>query len=462
MKELILCLLTLFSLPSTNAQHFKLFVEGKQHSFQTDNGSIHINSFDSVRVYGADKWIYNYKYNQDLILGYTPCNNLLLNSWLGNYFIEKQNGSYIFFNHDNDSILIQTDTSKGPWKLMNIGANFIQASFNKQKNNDSTIFINFQAKDTNGLNINHPINNQEIIISKFNGILKALDFYHLPNTYVYNNVGSTNPNNGITNLKTDSIYNYNVGDVFHTYYEGEFWSYRQHQLIKIYTEWIITSKSGLKYYYKERNLEQKLDGYNNPTITVKDNTIIKNISYTPSYLDINPYVNIINNSGKPSWSELYFDSSLNKVVKEVLGFGACKSKSTYGESRIFCSGLGEFKNTYSDGNKSKKVMLYYKKGNNSWGHPINFDSVRNVFFTGIDSKVIDNNIIIHPVPTKNELNILSDTPFKTYLILNALGEMIEEKNLGNKNINISHLANGIYFLKLINEDKVITKKFIKE
>ncbi len=461
MKYLLLILFATLSFSSANSQHFKLFIEDKQQTFKKDNGSFHITDFDSVSTYGADKWFYNYKYNQDSLLNYTPCNYAILNSWLGNYFIEKPDGSYVFFNYNNDSIFIHTDTVQRTWKLMNLGANFIQASFNKQKTNDSTLFINFQAKDNNGINLNHPINNQEIIISKFKGIIKALDFYHLPHISVFTYSGSINPNNGITNLTSDSIFNYNVGDIFHTFSLKEFSAFKHYEKTETYSEWIITSKSGLNYTYSERKL-QGISGNSGLYTRILDSINSKQINYIGGTLSEKPYINLNPHVDNTHWYELKNDTSLGSIVKEGLNFCSCISGGKYCSSTIYGAGIGKFSYTFSDQYFFNMKMVYYKKGSKTWGIPINFDSVLNMFLTGVENKVISNKIIIYPVPTKSEINILSEIPFETYCIISPLGEIIEMKKLENFYINISDLAKGLYFLKLINDNMIITKKFTRE
>lgn len=68
---------------------------------------------------------------------------------------------------------------------------------------------------------------------------------------------------------------------------------------------------------------------------------------------------------------------------------------------------------------------------------------------------------VYPNPFKNSLNIVSDSDFTRYEIINSEGRIIQSGNLQQFKIDTSLLINGIYFLKLFNGTDFITKKIIK-
>jgi len=74
----------------------------------------------------------------------------------------------------------------------------------------------------------------------------------------------------------------------------------------------------------------------------------------------------------------------------------------------------------------------------------------------------ENNIEIYPIPAHDILNIKTDEEVKVF-IYDIFGKKVYS-SLVNKysDINISSLHNGIYILKLIQEDRIISKKIIKE
>lgn len=72
---------------------------------------------------------------------------------------------------------------------------------------------------------------------------------------------------------------------------------------------------------------------------------------------------------------------------------------------------------------------------------------------------------VYPNPAKNTINIKSDVSFDSVEIYNQLGQRVINVNasdLVENSININELTNGIYFMKIMSEDKQQTIKFIKE
>ena len=71
---------------------------------------------------------------------------------------------------------------------------------------------------------------------------------------------------------------------------------------------------------------------------------------------------------------------------------------------------------------------------------------------------------IYPNPVKEVLRIVGDVPFDNlpFTIYNLAGsQIVNGQWLNGQSINVSHLASGIYFLKLETDEGIITKKIIK-
>ncbi len=73
------------------------------------------------------------------------------------------------------------------------------------------------------------------------------------------------------------------------------------------------------------------------------------------------------------------------------------------------------------------------------------------------------NILISPNPSSNVLEIVNvkDVLFNKIILLNINGQLISTYSNKTKRINISNLANGVYFLKIQTEKSVQTLRFIK-
>ncbi len=88
------------------------------------------------------------------------------------------------------------------------------------------------------------------------------------------------------------------------------------------------------------------------------------------------------------------------------------------------------------------------------------------FYTigGVDEKTTENNMLIYPNPTKDNLTIETNSDKEQRLeILNLFGQIIYTSNINKKAIvNTFAFANGIYILKLSPNKEIIVRKFIKE
>jgi photosystem II stability/assembly factor-like uncharacterized protein len=83
--------------------------------------------------------------------------------------------------------------------------------------------------------------------------------------------------------------------------------------------------------------------------------------------------------------------------------------------------------------------------------------------TGINESASNDKVLIYPNPTSNQLIIDNQTisTIKIIEIIDITGKTIKEIQPSNT-IDVANLASGVYFIKLISDEKSITQKFIKE
>ncbi|MCA0349472.1 MAG: T9SS type A sorting domain-containing protein [Bacteroidetes bacterium] len=83
----------------------------------------------------------------------------------------------------------------------------------------------------------------------------------------------------------------------------------------------------------------------------------------------------------------------------------------------------------------------------------------------LENIVFDNDfsITIYPNPTQNILNINTQETIKEVSVYDMLGKKVNTNQVSNNTLNVSNLAQGFYFIKIIGEnDKTFSTKFIKE
>lgn len=79
---------------------------------------------------------------------------------------------------------------------------------------------------------------------------------------------------------------------------------------------------------------------------------------------------------------------------------------------------------------------------------------------------LKNKIVLYPNPVKNEINIETEAPLKSIVIISIEGRQLKKFdniNSGIQSLNIEELSKGLYFVKFVTKDgTILTKKIIKE
>jgi len=106
-------------------------------------------------------------------------------------------------------------------------------------------------------------------------------------------------------------------------------------------------------------------------------------------------------------------------------------------------------------------------GNNLYFDNINFYNNTTI---GIEEVATENSANVMPNPAENLISIniqLAETSDVQYSVVNYMGQVVLNANLGNLNkgmhaekVNIDALAAGVYFVKIQMNDQLITEKLI--
>ncbi|MBI2280655.1 MAG: T9SS type A sorting domain-containing protein, partial [Bacteroidetes bacterium] len=84
--------------------------------------------------------------------------------------------------------------------------------------------------------------------------------------------------------------------------------------------------------------------------------------------------------------------------------------------------------------------------------------------TGIEENNLESSleIEIYPNPTLSQLTIDTELDISEIIIVDITGKTIKTIKQNTNSVNVANLSNGIYFIKVITDEKTITKKFVKQ
>lgn len=380
--------------------------------------------------------------------------------WLGDPIQKKENGDFVFHNFYGKSITIknQSHTNIGDqWNCFTTGnlqnVLTIKATvdtallFDFLGLTDSVKVIRFQAYDENGDETECPVNGTKIKISKHYGLIQTLPFVVFPNvenySYSYPNsddilyvVGMANPDTGISNLTRLEVFDYYPGDEIHIKTDHFYWNgsgtqtLLEDKILRCLQRFEF--EDSLKYTMERQWWYKKEVNYND---TPEDDTIIEftrfdtvQKSYTPSErFDSYPKESYVNHYSddhnfvyQNSMDSLFLGSSkrLNRTVGTFLDDDTCMSIPSFDgcsvyEEGDFYKGLGGpyYYCTNFGSYDYKRELVYYKKGDQEWGNPIN------IFPT--DNK--------NPATTNKDAYRIYPNPADDYFIVEMPGSM--KKNI---------------------------------
>ena len=88
-----------------------------------------------------------------------------------------------------------------------------------------------------------------------------------------------------------------------------------------------------------------------------------------------------------------------------------------------------------------------------------------IFYGAVHVNENENEISLYPIPSKKEINLISNKELLSIEIINSNGQIVKTLNgynsINHTKIDISSLSNGIYFMKINTNDGLSVKKFHK-
>lgn len=488
----IMCLLLInistFGTSEANTNNYKCLDPLQTYYFSGEYDQVKCIRIDSVKL-ETDSVYYPFytlcfvdsveTINQIYFHNYSPC----FSSWIGKKMILKPNGDNIFINRFNDSITIKTTALVGEkWEMWHNKQISIEANVISHDTltflglTDSVKTIRLKSVNNEGNPVNFLTEDYTIKLSKYYGLIQTPSFYHFPfkvNTQ-YDNSGTNNPLIGLSspkagfqNLTWKEVYDFEVGDEFHVH-ESKF-DFGNGTEKKIINKIISKEQVDNNFKYKYLRKEQILNRFNSiDENKYTEDTITETILPFPVFdkLPNEPQSNIYGHKELPKFGMnvthpdfkhiLFFDNLFNNQ-DSILWNDNIIVDGGYYEYYEFRKGLGgpyyEYHPFMWMGSDFSR-LVYYQKGNNSWGVP--FDKLQ-----------------IKPLNENSNIQVVFNNQNKTVQILNQAlitghsqisiyditGKAITQQTIDSETqiIQTNDWQKGIYFYSIKNDEGIFSQ-----
>jgi hypothetical protein len=412
------------------------------------------------------------------------CYSPLGASWIGERIIEKQNGNTLFFNQANDTIVLNTKAGlNSRWIMCSIDDILFKATITNLDTmnflgfTDSVKTISIQAYDTDQNPVEHSINNQYLLLSKHYCLVRTMNFYFFPdylNDYsiyesfgLLNLVGMTNPEAGVQNIKWLDVHDFQTNDELHIVFTSQVISpnpdensWAHHKTIRkyisrqnypdsvMYMVDVLESREGYRFQnsyseyihdtivevFKPDNLFDRYPGQ-----PLKEGEIGYANSMTYSTKTI-PSVHGMFNVSEHCWIPTVADGCY-PYYSYYKGLGG---------PYTYCTG------GISAGVTEQQELVYYKKGDITWGQPL--------IITSAEKVPVHVDLLVYPNPSNGVFSVrLNDQNYKQYHIsvLSLNGQVLMDDNnyADNTPIDLSRLS-GTLLIKITTPTQTLYRKLV--
>ncbi|MFZ4455848.1 MAG: T9SS type A sorting domain-containing protein [Bacteroidales bacterium] len=468
MKKPHLLLFLLAFATSVFAHDYQLVRSDRVCMYQFVYGNTDLNKYvglriDSVKQIGSDSLFYPNIHLQQKGSYYR-----IDGSWIGKRVVVKANGDNFIINSENDSILIKTQSVlKDSWivyKKNNVMKITAEVTGIEKKSfldmEDSVKTITFHVYDASMQPMPNQFEGSQIKISKNFGLIESLPFYAFPNVISDNQVlhcslsGMTNPKVGVQNLTAEDIFDFQVGDEFHTVYaKGVSLGFANKDSVMTINRILERSSIGNNITYKidvnERHYQLdwstqvitnvvKQDTISIDPFNIKFSTLpgeIKVITESENVQSVNMYADnsksfrsmYLVNSGSGNWSEAIVTNDMT-CSDNVYYKG-------YGGPYYNCKGSFTYEN---------RSLIYSKKGGVETGTKLVISSIPTVY--------IENSLKISSTIGCKELTAKiasSELPARLE-VLSVSGTVVFGKSIDTESstISLQSLPAGAYLYRV--------------
>jgi len=135
-------------------------------------------------------------------------------------------------------------------------------------------------------------------------------------------------------------------------------------------------------------------------------------------------------------------------------------KDTYGDGMCCSYGNGSFTLTTSSGTVLASGGSFTSSITKSFC--VSSSSIAFTDNNNNNNETLAAEVTLFPNPAKDMISVsLRDQKMNQYAITNMMGQIVSKGNVAEKNINISNLKNGIYFIEFSSDKKRLVKRFVK-
>ena len=252
-------------------------------------------------------------------------------------------------------------------------------------------------------------------------------------------------------LTMQEVYGFNEGYIF--IYKNEYFNIPLRRLDTLYTRKTVLKKqlnlpTSIVYFMKKESINSSAINkisIEMDTFVVKDldSLALYKVKTNSAFVDVIDKCETLRNSDRNvTGRELTSNRLQDYCQYSFVGRGI-------GEVRTFTCGI-----FYDYGTN----LIYFKKGTEIWGTPIDFTSS---IFT---PSVFSSKTTLSPNPSNDFLTLKSDEIFDKIIIIDIQGKVVSVESdfkAAEKNISVTHLPNGIYFTQVF-KDKILrgVNKFV--
>ena len=485
-----------FFTSNISGQDYQLFFSNRFYIYEFDlSGISHFAVFKAEnKIFVSGDTIFsNYASGNDDFLYGVPANSTVYYSdttWSGYKCVIKQNGENVLLNRYSDSLFFLPSASVGTsWMFCQFsnGSKYM-ATVSTVTNDtvfgiiDSVKRISILKYDSIGNPMADSLNNFQFHLSKSYGLLKTVNIKYFPEKLFVYQLKGIDSVAGEQRINPSSLFDYNVGDVF---------QYQRNDQ---------TSLSNYVSEMEKKYILSKTINPNDVTYTIDDSLYtITTIGTAQISILTHSIITEVDqkdfNSNDSLFSKLpydksdfnfdYYETSWHRPINGRRGIytiscirrdqpwiptylsrGLASCSQPYcvfpGGSNWFVEGLGFFSSLASMDSASSiytchKYMIYYKKGNEVYGSPVNFPVTTDVKSNSESLQPV----LLFPNPV-NEFAVVQNAGKVNSITIYDAQMHLSTFNWSNNSNSIlldcKNLSPGFYIMKMENE---FSTRFLK-